>query len=219
MCMFAVGNLILKFKRPALPRATVAPWYWVVFGLSGMFAGLLGNIIDDPKIIGYFAIYFVITMFVIVLTLGRVMITKLMLTVSKNVRFLNRYERSILSLLLKMRQTSVVFFTKSDKIHILNKAVLYAHQNEMCDHIKLVHIYKDESDIPSQLKENHYIIDHMYPKIKIDLVLIQGSFNPDTVRMISNLFRVPLSYMFIQCPAKDFPYNIGEFGGVRTIMR
>lgn len=107
----------------------------------------------------------------------------------------------------------------------------------MCDHIKLIHIYKDEGDIPSQLKENHCIlnwmwnkrkkkkekkkeeesnirwawldiIDHMYPKIKIDLVLIQGTFCPDMARMISNIFKVPLPFMFIQCPARDFPYPV-----------
>lgn len=55
------------------------------------------------------------------------------------------------------------------------------------------------------------IIDHMYPKIKIDLVLIQGTFTPETVRMISTRFRVPLSFMFIQCPSKDFPYLILSF--------
>jgi len=219
MCIFAVGNLILKFKRPMLPRVTVAPWYWVLFGLCGMFAGLIGNLVQDPTILAYFVIYFVVTMTVVRITLGRVLITKLALVTVKSIAFLRRFEHDVVALLLRMRQTSVIFFTKTDKIHVLNKAVLYAHENEMCDNIKLVHVYSDENEIPSQLKENHYIIDHMYPKIKIDLVLVHGVFCPEMARMLSAQFKVPLSYMFIQCPTKDFPYSIGDFGGVRTIMR
>lgn len=173
----------------------MAPWYWVLFGLSGMFAGLLGNLIDDPTIMLYFVIYFSVTMLVVVLTLSRILVAKvylsiylllllysrngmqLLLIIVQHIPFLKRFERPLLHLLIKMRQTSVIFFTKTDKIHILNKAVLYlshhfiiyyyiltcytyAHQNEMCDHIKLIHIYNDESDIPSQLKENHCILNN-----------------------------------------------------------
>jgi hypothetical protein len=217
--MFAIGNLILKFKRPMLPRKAVAPWYWVLFGLAGMLSGLVGNLVTDPSILKYFVIYFVVTMSVVALTLNRIMLTKLLLIAVQNLPFLKRFETRVKDRLQRMRQTSVIFFTKTDKIHVLNKAVLYAHHNEMCDHIKLIHIFKEDSEIPAQLKENHYIIDHMYPKIKIDLVLIRGTFNPEMVRAISVHFKVSLSFMFIQCPAKDFPYNIGEFGGVRTIMR
>lgn len=54
----------------------MAPWYWVLFGLSGMFAGLVGNLVDDPTILMYFAIYFAVTMTVIGLTLGRIVVTK-----------------------------------------------------------------------------------------------------------------------------------------------
>ena len=48
----------------------------------------------------------------------------------------------------------------------------------------------------------------MYPKIKIDLVLIEGTFTPDMVRILSARFGVPLSFMFTQCPARDFPYPL-----------
>jgi hypothetical protein len=87
-----------------------------------------------------------------------------------------------------MKEMTVIFFTKTDEIHILNKAVLYAHHNEHIDHIKLIHLYQEEDQIPRHLVENHYILDHLYPKIQIDLV----SHFFLVAHIISILSKVPL---------------------------
>jgi len=116
------------------------------------------------------------------------------------------------------RQFTVAFFTKTDQLHILNKAIMYTHLNERCDRIKLVHIYEYEQDIPAKLKENHYILDRVWPKIQIDLILVQGKFSPEMVLALSDDLKIHPSFMFICCPGPRFPYNVQELGGVRIIM-
>jgi len=81
-----------------------------------------------------------------------------------------------------------------------------------------VHVYDKPEDIPQNLQENHYILDRVYPKIQIDLVLVQGKFTPDLIQNLSEQMKVNTSCMFIRCPGEKFPYNIGDFHGVRTIM-
>ena len=125
-----------------------------------------------------------------------------------------------------MKQFSVVFFSDTSEIHILNDAALYARDNENCDHMIICHVVDSlsprerGSNIPKRLSENLSLLDHMYPKMKIDLMIVEAvnGFTPQLVRYISNETDIPISFMFIRCPGKKFPFNIGEFDGVRTIM-
>jgi len=220
MCMFAVGNMLLKYKRPRLPRKISAHWFTVLIGFSAMFSGLVGNLVINPGVLEYFALYYFVSMSVVIITFARIRILKIVLYFTKKNRFLRGHlEPFLIRQIKKMKKLTVLFFTKTDEIHILNKAVHYAHSNELCDRIKICHVYEKEEDIPPHLEENHYILDHIYPKIQIDLVLIKGKFNPGTVRAISQYFGISPSFMFIRCPTDKFEYNIGEFGGVRTIMQ
>lgn len=79
MCMFAFGNLCLKFKRPRLPRPVVVMWGTVLIGFSCMLSGLIGNLVVDPSILKYFALYFSIPMVVITFTFNRIRLTRIIL--------------------------------------------------------------------------------------------------------------------------------------------
>ena len=126
-----------------------------------------------------------------------------------------------------MKKLTVVFFANTSELHILNKAILYARDNELCDRVIVAHVYNRQSnpndyqDIPNRLKENLTVLDHVYPKMKVDLLLINttAEFCPQLVKYLSNELAIQTSFMFIRCPGENFPFNIGEFVGIRTIMK
>ena len=41
-----------------------------------------------------------------------------------------------------------MFFAKTSEIHVLNKAIIYARENELCDRIIICHVYQPISEIP-----------------------------------------------------------------------
>jgi len=220
MCMFAMGNLALKFKRPRLPRPISAHWALVLFGLCAMLSGLIGNIIIDPEILKFFAIYFFIPMTLIFIYFEQIRLMKMLLFIIEATPGpLKKLLVPLLSARIrKMKEMCVIFFTKTDEIHILNKAVLYAHNNELCDRVKIVHFYDKEENIPKHLLENHFILDHLYPKIQIDLHLMQGHFCPEVIPYVSESLKVGANFMYVRCPGPNFRYSIGSFKGVRIIM-
>ena len=56
--------------------------------------------------------------------------------------------------------------------------------------------------------------------IQVDLLLVQAEeFSPELVMQLSLDLKIQPSFMFIRCPGVNFPYNIGDFRGVRTIMQ
>ncbi len=168
--MFAIGQLILKYKRPRLKRPLVAPWPMGLIGIIAMGSGLVGNIILNPPILELFIIYIMVPIVVMMITSNQVRLMKILLHIAAQSSFL----RGLVPMLQKqarlMRQFTIVFFTKTDQLHVLNQAILYTHMNERCDRIKLVHFYDNEANIPPKLKDNHYVLDRVWPKIQIDLV-------------------------------------------------
>ena len=71
---------------------------------------------------------------------------------------------------------------------------------------------------PATLAENLKTIDHMYPRIRIDLVLVKARFCPELIERLSRRFGVPKNYMFIGTPGDRFPHSLSDMGGVRLIM-
>jgi amino acid transporter len=218
MCMFAMGNLVLKYKRPRLPRPIRAHWALVLLGLASMLAGLTGNLVLKPEIFRYFAIYFCVPMVLVAIYLDQVRLVKMLLFLIERTPLHERISPYLHQWVRKMKEMTVIFFTRTDEIHIINKAILYAHHNEHIDRVKLIHLYETESQVPRHLVENHYILDHLYPKIQIDLHLIKGTFEPDIIPQLSAQFKVPPNFMFMRCPGQEFKHKIGDFGGVRMIM-
>jgi len=77
MSLFAIGNMLLKYKRDSLPRPIHAMWITVVAGLLGVLTGLIGNIAYQLEYLAYFALYFGITLLVVFTMFARVFILRL----------------------------------------------------------------------------------------------------------------------------------------------
>lgn len=223
LIMFAVANMRLKYTRPLLPRGARISWVGVLTGFACMVAGLIGNIIVNPNSFYYFLIYMATYFSVVFATFQRMNIVRIALYVVRQIPFLNtRFGPAIINSLVQLKKHTVVFYTKTSELHVLNKALLYAHDNELCDTVIIAHVFNETSpkNIIESLRENLYILDHIYPKMKVDTLIIHADcFCPSLVRHMSMELSIHPSFMFIRCPGKNFAYNIGEFDGVRTIMR
>jgi amino acid transporter len=174
MFSFAFGNMLVKYKRPGIFREYKTRWPTIFFATGAISVGIVGNILLNVDYLKYFILVLALPVVLATFTFSRIKILKLFLFFANLLpNFLQtrlEISQKITEKLKGVAAFTVVFFTKTAEIHILNKAVLYAHQNELCNSIVLVHVYESENFIPQHLKENHYIIDHVYPKIKIDLV-------------------------------------------------
>jgi hypothetical protein len=112
----------------------------------------------------------------------------------------------------------VIYFSRGDDLNSLNRAARYVLKNELTTRMRVIHCYADQKDIPSTLADNLKTIDHIYPRIRIDLVLVKGVFGPELIERLSRRFGVPKNYMFIGTPGNHFPHSISDLGGVRVIM-
>lgn len=223
MILFAVGNILLKLKRERLRRDTRASWPFVIAGLLAVVVGLLGNLLLNPAYVQVFAAYFGAAVSIVTIMLLRVEILKAGLAVVRAVvrtmsGFSETAHREILHRIARIHARQVVYFTRGDDLAALNRAALYVLQNEQTNNMKVVHCYEREDDIAQKLAENLRVIDQIYPKIKIDLVLVKGKFGPELIEKLSQRMGVPKNYMFISTPGDRFPHNIAELGGVRLII-
>jgi len=242
--MFAIANMRLKFNRPKLPRGVKISWFGVIIGCLCMVVGLIGNIINNKLLILYFLIYLLFYFSIILITFKRVTILKFILYIyqqfnrinnnnnNNNINHDNSYniEYKIRTTLQSMKDFTVVFFTSTDELHVLNKAILYARDNDNCDKIIITHIYNKNDmilhnnktkSIITKLKMNLQVLDYIYPKMKVDLLLINTDeeFSPQLVKYISNELKILPSFMYMRCPGPYFPYSIAEFDNVRIIMQ
>lgn len=51
MALFAIGNIMLKYKRPALPRLCVASWPHVLLALALVLTAIISTLIKNLTIL------------------------------------------------------------------------------------------------------------------------------------------------------------------------
>lgn len=217
MALFAVGNMLLKYKRSKLPREVVAPWAVVIMAFLSVVIGFIGNLLMNIDVFKYFLIYFVCTLVVIVIMFLRVTLLKILLYFCKRIVKNSKVQNYIARQIQKVNETKMIFFAKSDSIAALNKAVLYVRDNEQTNWLLIVHVYQEREGIPSRLAENVKLLDEAYPKMRIDLVLVRGEFGPDMIEKLVAKLSVPKNFMFITCPGETFNHKVADLGGVRLV--
>eukprot|EP01114_Cavostelium_apophysatum_P001607 TRINITY_DN11405_c0_g1_i1.p1 TRINITY_DN11405_c0_g1~~TRINITY_DN11405_c0_g1_i1.p1 ORF type:complete len:475 (-),score=126.58 TRINITY_DN11405_c0_g1_i1:55-1479(-) len=217
MTMFGIGNMLLKYKRAKLPRETKTPWLVVLIAVAGVVTAFISNLIGNPGVIPYFAMYFIGTMTFFILMFLRIRILKICLYFIKKIiksgRVSNWLERKI----HQINSSKVIFFTRDDNIATINKAILYIRDNEQTNWILIVHVHSRSEDIPPKLEENVRILDSAYPKFRIDYVTVKGSFGPKVIDLLSTKLDVPKNFMFLTTPSAKFEHKVSDFGGVRLV--
>ncbi|TDH68785.1 hypothetical protein CCR75_005399 [Bremia lactucae] len=180
MALFAFGCILLKLKRDDIPRDVRAPWWSCIFGLVMVLLGLLGNLLGDPAIFTYFALYFVVFSFTMFVMLERVFILRIVLYIMKQL-FPSRSDsckdneaatsqgsykkesrtgakggRTITAVLQDIHLPQIVFFLKAPDLSVLNKAILYVRKNEQTHNLLIVYVSEDanlEKDFNAEVTE------------------------------------------------------------------
>mmetsp|Transcript_74684 Transcript_74684/g.200009 ORF Transcript_74684/g.200009 Transcript_74684/m.200009 type:complete len:427 (-) Transcript_74684:150-1430(-) len=220
MTLFALGNMILKYKRGRIRRSIRATWPTCFAALAAVLVALVGNVVMAPGNLIYFLVYFALVAGVTLIMFERIRILKYFLYfVSQGPQHLQDRFAGVTQMAMdKIRSQKVVFFAKNDNLEVLNKAVSYVQQNELTKWLKVCYVYRDLNDpMIRAIAENLRVIDRCFPKIVVDLVLVQGTFSPEVVAQVSARLGVPRNFMFIACPGDRFPHDLADFGGVRLI--
>ena len=213
---------MLKYKRGFLPRSVRASWPTVFVALVLVFVALAGVLARDTSVLLIWFAYlvavgsFLAVMFFRVQTLKVVYHSLHSLNASLGFRdgpLLDAVAASIKSI----SSQAVGFFVKGGQLSVLNKAVLYVRQNEDCAHIRVIHVYEHEARIPRRLRRNVALLDEAYPKVKIDLILVKGSFGPHIIEYLAQQLDIPRNLFFITSPKEDFSHKLESLGGVRLI--
>jgi len=228
MALFAIGNAFLKIKRAKLPRPEVASWISLFVALAAVGIALFGNIRmepakDLPSNVSIFFEYSIPAIILVFIMLNRISFLKfLMSTIHylsrpfiKNVKFLDNF---ILNIIKQINSQQFVFFTRGDNIVNLNRVMLYILNNEHTRRVKIVSVLRPGENVAENLDSDIRVISRLYPKIKIELVTLEGKFGPELIKELSVKWKILPNFMFIGSPGDKFPYHVEELGGVRLII-
>ena len=119
----------------------------------------------------------------------------------------------------KIQDVPFIFFCKHDDLHLLNKAVLYIQKNEQTNKIIIVHCaqYNQQEESITSLTEHVKLIDLLYPRVKISLLIVNSQFNASIVEWLSKAHDIPINAMFISCPDANFAMQVSQLRGMRII--
>jgi len=223
MAFFAIGNFLLKRKRPKLPRPVYAGIVTVALALVGVITALYGNIRIRPDYLVVFLQYFVPAMLVVTAMLNRTAILNLVLAAAESFakhspRVSRLTQLTIKRQLHELNRQEFVFFTKGDNVSNLNKVMAYVAENEFTNRLKIVTLLREGEAFSEDLLRDIKVLDRAYEEIVIDFVPLKGQFGPALIDQLSQEWNIPKNFMFIGSPGDRFPYQISELGGVRLII-
>ncbi|MCB2407186.1 APC family permease [Hymenobacter lucidus] len=223
MAFFALGNFLLKSKRPKLPRPVYAGVFTVTLALISILLALYGNIRIHPDYLIVFLQYFLPAMALVSIMLNRIAILNLILAAANSFAQhsprISRFSRLLVRRKLReLHQQEFVFFTKGDNVSNLNKVMAYVVENEFTTKLKIVTLLKDGEQFPQELLTDIHVLDRAYEQIEVDFVTMEGKFGPELIDKLSAEWNIPKNFMFIGSPGNQFPYHISELGGVRLIV-
>ncbi|QDU74545.1 putative amino acid permease YhdG [Bremerella volcania] len=222
MSLFAVGNLLLKKKHPLLPRSSKAPVLAVVAALIAVVAALVGNVLLDPHYVRVFLMYFGGAVAVVGFVFFR---TRLLVAWLFAARFLlslpllNRWKprHYVESLLHAIQCRAILFIAAEGTEEEMRRAVEYVRRNEQIRQLKIVWCYERDTDVPTDLAAVREQVDHEFPDIHVDLLLVKGTLGPPLLSSLSQQLGVPNNYLFITSETAENIRDLSEWGGVRIV--
>jgi amino acid transporter len=254
MIIFAIGNMLLKVKRPSLPREVSVSWLHASMGLASVVIALMGNVLGKPELLTFFFVYVFIVGTMVFAMFQRVSIVRLLYklikpkrkklalsaseddgnqdddesintfstydTVGEEVSLMGKKKKRgclafLSEALKKFQNVPFVFFCKHDDVHLINKAILYIQRNEQTNKIIIVHCANGTDTV--MLAEHVKLMDLLYPKTKISLLIVDSTFTPAVIEWTSQALKVPINAMFISCPDKNFAMKVNQLRGMRII--
>jgi hypothetical protein len=215
-----------------MKRPIRSSWPGVIMAFLGVLAGLGLNIAAKVSIVYYFALYMVVFLVLSMTMFVRVRLLRIGFNLLKNTRFCRgRLGKNTKQLVKRLNNQAVVFFTKHGLLSVLNKAITYIRDNEFTDDVIICHLYSEEDgnlqggsekdellkERVSRIRTNVRILDRMYPKSRISLLIVQGKFGKEAVAKISEQLGIPRNFFFMASPTAGFDVQFQDLGGVRII--
>ncbi|OQR91186.1 hypothetical protein ACHHYP_04916 [Achlya hypogyna] len=240
LVLFSVGAMLFKLKRGQMPRETTTPWWKCIVGFGMGVVGFFGIMLGDPRVSIVFVLYFLIVAGLILIMLERIFVLRACMVVMKSL-FPSRWtttekvlmpllpttdasstpsnflgKRTIVRAIKTINEPPIIFFCKHLSLTLINKAVLYVRRNEHTDNLRIVHVYAKGTQPPADFEDIVGVFDCMYPKLRIDAIAVEGTFDPIMVQWISENQHIPTNMMFIRQPDKVDAHKVSMLG-VRVI--
>ncbi|HCC84591.1 MAG TPA: amino acid permease, partial [Candidatus Pacebacteria bacterium] len=133
MTFFAIGNLILRQTRADLKRTYQGPMIFVILAALATIAGIVGNILIDPKNVWYFAMYFVPAVILVQSMIYRDYILETLLKISRYWPWLNKLAEGWFEHVIRPK---IILFTHNPEK--LYASLEYIQRNEASRHIIVV---------------------------------------------------------------------------------
>lgn len=223
MASFALGNILLKLRRSRLPRPEYARPGIVLVAFAAIIIALYGNVMTKPQYLVTFLQYFIPSVLIILAMLLRKdimhFIVNLLQSLSKNYKkYTLTRQKSLYRSLKKLYEQDFVFFSKGDDIATLNKVMMYLHENEVTNKMKIVTVLHEAQNPDPKFLADFDTLDRAYPEVDMEYITLLGDFTPALVEELSNKWGIPKNFMFISSPGDKFSYRVDELGGVRLIL-
>ncbi|KAF8902544.1 AAAP amino acid permease [Gymnopilus junonius] len=218
MSLFPISLLLLKYNRGRLQRKTSTRLFVIIAALLVAPTIFAGNIAYHPRTAGYFAPYFLGIVAIFSATQSKVNLLRWLYWVYDQYPSLHEWKATrawgekLINLMRNLKRQSVCILVKTDEINNLFHMTLYVQKNEATSNLKIIHFFEEEKGVPSELEANAKILDEAFPEITVDLILVDGTFDPANVAALSHHLSIPQSLMFMTCPGPLFPYSVAEFG-------
>jgi hypothetical protein len=159
----------------------------LLWPFCAVLIGLAGNVLNDPGDVGIFAAYFTAVSAVVAIMFSRVLILRALLfglsSLTESTKGLGAQLRAMALCEIENIGGVMIYFTRGDNVVMLNRAVLYVLQNEQTNRLEVVHVYRDESEIPPKLADDLKMLDALYPELRIDFTAVRdGSAQSSSTR-------------------------------------
>ncbi|KAL7689623.1 putative amino acid/polyamine transporter I [Plasmopara halstedii] len=232
MTLFGTGCMLLKYKRAEIPRTVIAPWWSCILGVSLVVTTLMGNLLGDPTILTYFALYFIAVLSLVYIMFERTFLLRMCLYCMRqlcpsqrnddenethSLRTGARGGQTIARVIREINEPAIFFFCKTPNLNVINKAILYVRNNEQTHTLFIVHCHPRGTAVPEGFKETVSMFNHVYLKIKLNFISVEGPFGPAMIEWVSRKYNQPKNLIFIKQPNHNFAHTIASLGGVRVI--
>ncbi|KAI9328602.1 amino acid permease-domain-containing protein [Obelidium mucronatum] len=115
------------------------------------------------------------------------------------------------------REKPVAYFTNGESLHHLNHVIQHVLHNEPTSRLIIVHCYENKSLIPKSLEANCRVLDHVYPDLRLDLVLVNCRFDASVIPLIAKKLKVQRNLCLVSRPWKNTKH-LGDIKGARVIL-
>ncbi len=219
MTAFAIGNLILRETRPDLKRTYQGTVLLIFMAAFSTLAGIVGNILIDPRNVLYFAMYFFPSLILVQGMIYRDYVLEFLLKITKPVPFFYNRLKPWFNHVTKPK---IILFAHHP--HKLFRSLEYIRKNETSRNITVV-FCTERTERTSVLLEKfkRYLLTFreadVFKNLNIDLVVEPHQpFGPEVVKTYANRYKITRNNVFIGSIHHSHAFNFEDLGGVRIIQ-